>query len=328
MTIRTKIKNIARRFANVPFVGRFIRIGVGVVRFPDYHSRQLPGMLHAIGDLNSRIQVLQKSTTEGLPLALQVMRREHFELRDSIATLDNLPSQFESVKQQAADNSASLQSMTGTVQYLLERMEFVRRELMFEMRYGGGAQKSPVQTEAVEPTVVATAKLEQARAASALRLNLGCGHVPLEGYLNVDRRQLPGVDVVSDLDNLPFGQGELDEIFSAHVLEHFPQEQLARQLLPYWLGLLKPGGRFAAVVPDAQGMIEAYMKGEYGFAQFRTVMLGGQDYDGDFHFAMFTPQSLSDLLKDAGFDDVAILASNRENGGCKEFEISARRPIQ
>jgi predicted SAM-dependent methyltransferase len=158
-------------------------------------------------------------------------------------------------------------------------------------------------------------------------LNLGSGHIALDGYINVDRRELPGVDVVAEADELPFKHGEVDEIFSAHMLEHFPQEQIRRDLLPYWFNLLKDGGIFRAIVPDSDGMIKAYVSGEYPYERIREVTFGSQDYDGDFHYNMFSADSLSALLKEAGFSDVEILAANRENGGCKEFEIIARRPI-
>jgi len=34
-----------------------------------------------------------------------------------------------------------------------------------------------------------------------VRLNLGCGLQPMDGWVNVDRCDLPGVDLVYDLDS-------------------------------------------------------------------------------------------------------------------------------
>ncbi|MGB5277653.1 MAG: methyltransferase domain-containing protein, partial [Gammaproteobacteria bacterium] len=201
---------------------------------------------------------------------------------------------------------------------------FVRRELMYEMRYGASSKNGKSDGLKTKIELLSPDKLETARN-EHIRLNLGCGHKPLDGYLNVDRRSLPGIDIVADVDELPFEQGEIDEIFSSHLLEHFPEEQLKRVLLHYWLDLLKPGGVFRAVVPDGDGMIKAYTGGEYPFQRLRDVTYGAQDYDGDFHFNMFTTSSLSELLAEAGFIDIKIIAENRENKGCKEFEISARR---
>ena len=58
-----------------------------------------------------------------------------------------------------------------------------------------------------------------------LRLNLGCGRSPLEGWVNVDVVALPGIDVVADLDAcrttpLPFADGTVSQFHMSHVLEH------------------------------------------------------------------------------------------------------------
>lgn len=57
------------------------------------------------------------------------------------------------------------------------------------------------------------------------RLHLGCGRNILEGWINLDSFDLPGVDVVADLDNckdetLPFEKDSIDEFLLSHVLEH------------------------------------------------------------------------------------------------------------
>jgi SAM-dependent methyltransferase len=55
-----------------------------------------------------------------------------------------------------------------------------------------------------------------------MRLNLGCGRSPLAGWVNVDTVQLPGVDVVADMEKaaLPFADDSVDEILASHFLEH------------------------------------------------------------------------------------------------------------
>ena len=57
------------------------------------------------------------------------------------------------------------------------------------------------------------------------RLHLGCGTDVREGWINLDARRLPGVDVVADLDAcrsvpLPFTDNSIDEFLASHVLEH------------------------------------------------------------------------------------------------------------
>ena len=204
-----------------------------------------------------------------------------------------------------------------TIGWLLERIEVVRAEMMNEIRYGA-------RTELVtEPKIINAAF----RRNDVIRVNLGAGHIPIDGFVNVDMRELPGIDVVATVDSLPFEPGSVTEIFSSHTIEHFPQEQLKRKLLPYWRGLLRPGGTVRAVVPDLEAMTTAYARGEITFEAFRAVAYGGQEYEGDFHFNGFTPDSLSVLLIDGGFEDPQVIERGRPNGDCLEFEIAATKPV-
>lgn len=306
-----------------------------------FEAEQLPGLLQAISDINHRqIEHIggHENLVRSVPVALRKLTRETAELRSKEQALagqvDTLAQRADAVEQrlgqigndvrEAAARADSAENgvngLAESVSYLLGRVEFVRREVMFEMRYG--ASSASGDKEAIEPQIIAVDKVEAARS-TGLRLNLGCGHVALDGYINVDRRALPGVDVVADVDKLPFHQGEVAEICSAHLLEHFPLEQLRRELLPYWVSLLGPEGKFRAIVPDGAAMARAFVAQEYDFENFRQVTFGGQDYDGDFHFNMFSTDSMAKLLTEAGFKSVEVVAENRENGGCKEFEIVA-----
>lgn len=207
----------------------------------------------------------------------------------------------------------------GTIAWLLQRVETVRAEMMHEFRYG------PVNLghdAAIETKIVNPAALES----PDLRINFGAGHITLDGFINVDLRELPGIDVVAPVEDLPFAPASLTEIFSSHTVEHFPELELRRKLLPYWVGLLKPGGTFRAIVPDVEAMSAAYVDGTMSFEVFRSVLYGGQEYAGDFHFTGFTPDSLGAMLVEAGLQKPTVIAKGRPNGDCLEFEISASKP--
>ena len=379
--MKALIRKTARTLAGWPGIGRLVRIGVAVIRLPEFRAtydeaqrqrqmglallapsadphaagaasrfdaEQMPGLLQAISDINHR-QLSSVSGQENLvrsvPVALRKLTRETAEVRsheqalserigiqaqqieaqarqaDALAQrLEQLGDQVREAAERAGNAGNGVQGLAESVSYLLGRVEFVRREVMFEMRYG--ARAATGDKDVIEPRIVAVDKVEAARE-TGLRLNLGCGHVPLDGYINVDRRALPGVDVVADVDHLPFNKAEVAEICSAHLLEHFPLEQLRRELLPYWVSLLGPGGKFRVIVPDGAAMARAFAAQEYDFENFRQVTFGGQDYDGDFHFNMFSTETMKKLLTEAGFRSVDVVAEGRENGGCKEFEIVA-----
>lgn len=336
--LKAYLRQVLKRMATWPGVGRIIRILASMERF---QTQQLPVLLKTVSDINSRSHAFgeeQRQVQGAIASSLRKLTRE------SVATSNLLQStrlEFERLQASAhtgfeqrdkalsdhtKHNHAELGELRRTAEYLLGRVEFVRREVLYEMQFGAKQQTGTKTSLDVQTRVIDQDKLTQARQ-SSLRLNVGCGHVALPDYINVDRRELPGVDLVAEVTDLPFDESEVDEFFSSHVLEHFPQEQLRRQLLPNFLKILKPGGMFRAVVPDGQASMKHYVAGTYRYEDLREVFYGAQDYDGDFHFNMFTPESLSALLEEAGFVDITIVAADRRNGQSFEFEIAARKSL-
>jgi SAM-dependent methyltransferase len=80
------------------------------------------------------------------------------------------------------------------------------------------------------------------------KLNLGCGRFPKPGYVNVDWRDAPGVDVIHDLSKLPypFRDESFEQIEADHVLEHLPEIFVVMREIHR---ILKPGGRLILRVP-------------------------------------------------------------------------------
>ena len=139
----------------------------------------------------------------------------------------------------------------------------------------------------------------------------------------MDARDLATVDVVADVGNLPFSEGEVDEIYSAHLIEHFTLLRLEKELLPHWFSRLKDGGVIRLVFPDLPAMIAAYTAGEMSFDELGEVIMGGQDYALDYHYAVHSVERVAALLEKTGFKDIRIVAEGRKNGQCRESEITA-----
>ena|GEM_PF-1186522 len=312
-SIKARLKSLVLLVDKWPLIGRFVRIGVAILRLPEFcrrqsafESEQLPRLLQTISNLNHR-QLASDSAKDNLVLSVPVALR-------------TISRDLAAVRRQAERDSSIIDLLMG-------RIEFIRRELMFEMQYGTSSRSTDREGLKAKSRILSPEKLAAARS-EQIRLNLGCGHLLLKGYLNVDRRELPGVDIVGEVDELPISRGEVAEIYSAHLLEYFPQEQLRRQILPYLFSLLKAGGEFRAVVSDAEAMIREYSSGRYRYEDLRAVMFGGQEYQGDFHFNMFIPESLEGLLTEAGFVSPSVTERGSKDGLCREFEITAKKPSQ
>ena len=73
-----------------------------------------------------------------------------------------------------------------------------------------------------------------------MKLNLGCGTDIRPGFVNVDSADLPGVDVVHDLNSLPlpFEDASFDEVVCQDVLEHLDYAPLLGEIHR----VLQPGG--------------------------------------------------------------------------------------
>jgi predicted SAM-dependent methyltransferase len=104
-----------------------------------------------------------------------------------------------------------------------------------------------------EQTISSTFKLkidlEQVLASGQpVIVELGCGTEKAAGRIGIDHLDLPGVDIVADLNQgLPFlPDNSVDEIHSSSLLEHLADLELTLREI---VRVLKPGGRSRAFVP-------------------------------------------------------------------------------
>lgn len=120
------------------------------------------------------------------------------------------------------------------------------------------------------------------------RLNLGCGSDIRQGYVNLDRVSLPGVDVAHDLEKLPlpFEDGSFDEILCQDVLEHLDYVPLMRELHR----ILVPGGTLVIRVPHftaVNNFIDPSHKKMFSFRTFEYFVPNcpySREYYYDFQF--------------------------------------------
>ena len=116
------------------------------------------------------------------------------------------------------------------------------------------------------------------------RLNIGCSQHILpqsDGWVNIDCRTMPGVDMVCDINNRPWpwADGAVDEIFAAHVLEHLDAPLAA---IMEMRRILRPGGKMTIIVPNATGLF-AHSIGHFSYfsAQWFGNLSGSSDLQND-----------------------------------------------
>jgi len=249
-----------------------------------------------------------------------------------IDRVEQLTSQQNDTQQQIKsinnDTQQQIKSINSEIKGLSVWLDHLARKVEMASLNAREAMVSQSQmiTKWPEPRIVDPEKYAQrlSEMKDQVKINLGCGETPLPDYLNIDFRQLPEVDVVADVHRLPFDPGTVFEISSAHLIEHFREYHSRVNLLPYWKNLLKPDGQLRTICPNWAAMLEQLNSGVMSLELFKRITFGAQDYEGDDHFAMYTPETLERLFLDAGFRHVEKIVLDRMNGGCPEMELVAR----
>ena len=149
-----------------------------------------------------------------------------------------------------------------------------------------------------------------------IKLELGSGKIKgKDGWTTVD---IDGADINWDLKRgIPLPNNSVDKIYSSHLLEHIPYEQLII-LLKKCRSVLKVGGEFSVCVPNFRFYIDSYKEGKM-FKERETWWQQGLidtgsaidqlnyiAYMNDEHKYMFDEENLVNTLKKAGFSNVKL----------------------
>lgn len=91
-------------------------------------------------------------------------------------------------------------------------------------------------------------------------VNLGCGGNVLKGFVNIDYRWRRGVLCWDISKGVPLRSDSVSGVFTEHALEHFEWQFTLNTVLPEIRRILKPGGVVRISVPDAEMVIDEYLK--------------------------------------------------------------------
>lgn len=165
-----------------------------------------------------------------------------------------------------------------------------------------------------------------------MKLDIGCGEKPTEGYTGVDKIFGP-VKWDAEKEPLPFEDNSIEEIRASHFLEHVSYRATVAVLMEFLRVLrpgdtIRPGGELLIEVPDLKWCIsqwEACDPNMYITWPFMCIF-GGQQHEGDAHKSGFTRLGLMNLVKQSGLVVKDTKIEWCQQHSCAEITLRARKP--
>lgn len=143
-----------------------------------------------------------------------------------------------------------------------------------------------------------------------IKLDVGVGDAPAPGYFHADIQYAPGVDIICDARKIPLADNSVIELRSAHLIEHFPKEEIP-DLLKEWYRLVKPNGIIRILVPNFMKVCSQITNKEIPLELGLLWIYGGHRDQYDIHHWGYTFEILKYFLSNAGFLDI-IQVENKD----------------
>tara|TARA_R110000765_G_scaffold71547_1_gene138906 strand:- start:19 stop:579 length:561 start_codon:yes stop_codon:yes gene_type:complete len=140
------------------------------------------------------------------------------------------------------------------------------------------------------------------------KLNLGCGHNVIDGYVNIDVQELPGVDLSLDFikNKLPFEDGEVSEVVMYHTIEHVEKKH-HYAIFSEIRRVLGIGGELFLSYPDFFNCVERLKTATDDDRQFwEATIYGRQLVPSDYHVCVISSAYLLGILAPLGFAEFAV----------------------
>jgi predicted SAM-dependent methyltransferase len=135
------------------------------------------------------------------------------------------------------------------------------------------------------------------------RLHVGAGRARLDGWVNIDLQELPGVDVVADVTRgLDFH--DVEAVFAEHFLEHL-RVDAALAFLVEAQRVLAPGGWIRLSTPNLDWVWETHYRLGADPETKRLQAIGlNRAFHGWEHQFLWNRELLGEALAAAGFEAV------------------------
>lgn len=167
--------------------------------------------------------------------------------------------------------------------------------------------------------------IEEVLERKVIKLDLGGGSKPAQGFINVDIQFFDGVDLILDAAKLDehFPARSVDKIVCRDTLQCFKFTEI-KGILKRWYKVLKPHSQMVLQCYDIKQLVEAYLNGKcecwkagtrsanpdcekcggnatLNDARFRAMLFGSLQDEHRTHHNCFDEQYLTKLLTDIGF---------------------------
>lgn len=141
-----------------------------------------------------------------------------------------------------------------------------------------------------------------------IKLDLGSGGPAAvylgKGWLGVDY-YVDEADIRAPMDNLPFEDDTVSELFTSHALEHISKFDVPKVLKEMYR-VLEKGGAITIRVPDLEWCVRHWLNNKASRGWELDIIFGNQNHDGEFHKTGFTKDTLKDLVTMAGFKVIKL----------------------
>lgn len=156
----------------------------------------------------------------------------------------------------------------------------------------------------------------------AIRLDIGSGDTPREGFIGVDLYAEGEGIIKAPMGALPYEDESVDEIYSSHALEHSGKYEIV-PILAEWWRVLKYDARLTIEVPDFVWVCKNWLKTQANDWNLDAVF-GDQSTPGQFHKTGFTRAIMYRYLEEAGFEHRYVTSGIiwSHNQDCIVFELT------
>ncbi len=136
------------------------------------------------------------------------------------------------------------------------------------------------------------------------KLNIGCYHMKLNDFINIDINPECEPDILGDVRELEFENESIDLILASQVLEHFDLLDV-KFLLSKFYKWLKHNSHLIIEVPDVGTILDMVEKGKCKLEDYYEYAIYGNQFEiGMKHKSQFDETLLMNMLKEAGFNNI------------------------